>query len=166
LITWSLLGQYVNQNSKYVRGASAQPDLLAPSDSLRQATSMLSILLPDDVKGLQILVRPAVTYYLTDRTVLYPVANSEALQKPSNQPDFWALVDSAMLRSELGPPPDGLDSSFLDRFAKHWEVVKVFPNNLSLPAALDLDPNAARSSTGDRKCTLWLLRPRRPGASP
>ena len=143
------------------RHAQPQPDLLAPSESLDQACRQISAVLPGELAGLRVLVRPPVTYYLKGRFAIYPMAGSDQLDGPGD-PRYWALVDSAILRSEAG---SGSGRELLDRFAKHWEVVEEFPTTLSLPTALDLDPRIARQSSADRSSPLWLLRPRRPGAS-
>ena len=137
------------------------PDLLDPSDSLRQASRQVAAVLPGEVKGLQLLVRPPVTYYLAGRIALFPMAGSGQLKRPSPS-NVWALVDSAILRSESGQIDPGFVRTLLEPFAKHWEVVEEFPTTLSLPTLLDLDPGAARSGSLDRSCPLWLLRPRRP----
>ncbi len=136
-----------------------QPGLLAPSDSLYRASVHVAALLPDEVKGLRLLVRPPVTYYLAGRVELFPMAGSDTLLN-GGDPRVWALVDSAILRSELGSPSGGSGRNLLDRFSKNWEVVEEFPTNPSLPTALDLDPGAARSDSADRSSPLWLLRPR------
>jgi dolichyl-phosphate-mannose-protein mannosyltransferase len=145
------------------RHARPQPDLLAPSDSLRQACDQISVLLPDDVKALQILARRPVPYYLLGRKPVSLMAGSDQLRNPG-YPGVWALVDSAILRSEIGRGSEESSRNLLDRFANHWEVVQEIPTTLALPTLLDLDPEAARSSSPDRTCRLWLLRPRRPGA--
>ena len=145
------------------RQARAQPDLLAPSDSLYRASVGISEKLPDQVKGLRLLVRPPLTYYLAGRVGLYPMAGSEQLSK-AGDPQVWALVDSAILRSELGQPAGGSGRNLPGRLANHWEIVEEFPSTLSLPTLLDLDPAAARSANADRSCPLWLLRPRSPKA--
>jgi 4-amino-4-deoxy-L-arabinose transferase-like glycosyltransferase len=163
IIAWNIMSNMVNQGQKFPRTqVIAQPGLLAPSDSLRQACDQASLFLPDDVKALQVLVRPPVIYYLSGRVRLSRMEGSEALSKPGN-PDVWALVDSWNLRSELGQGSEESSRNLLEKFANHWEVVQAFPTTLSLPTMLDLDPDAARSDTADRNCSLWLLRPRRPG---
>jgi dolichyl-phosphate-mannose-protein mannosyltransferase len=126
--------------------------LLKPSDSLYRATIKVSQVLPDSVKGLRLLARPSVTYYLAGRVALYPMADSEALAKPGD-PNVWALVDSAILVSEPGRNP-------ITRFAKDWEIVETIRTNPSLPTIFDLDPYAARATEGDWSYPLWLLRPR------
>lgn len=140
-------------------GARPQPGLLAPSDSLYQATARVAEVLPEEVQALRLLARPPVTYYLASRISLDPMAGSNSLLK-GGDPRAWALVDSAILRSELGNPSVGSDRNLLDRFANNWEIVEEFPTTPSLPTLLDLDPGAARSSAGERNYPLWLLRPR------
>jgi dolichyl-phosphate-mannose-protein mannosyltransferase len=144
------------------RQAQPQPGLLAPSDSLYRATVQVAAILPEDVKGLRLLVRPPVTYYLAGRVALYPMAGSDQLRK-GGEPGTWALVDSAILRSEAGQASGGSVRNLLDRFSNHWEIVEEIPTTLSLPTLLDIDPGAARSASPDRSSPLWLLRPRRPG---
>jgi dolichyl-phosphate-mannose-protein mannosyltransferase len=134
-----------------------QPGLLDPSDSLYRATVRVSEVLPKEVKGLRLLVRPPVTYYLAGRVALYPVAGLDQLLKPGD-PEVWALVDSAILPSEPGVNLEG--RNLPDRLAKNWEVVEELPTTPSLPTLLDLDPGAARSTSGPRPYPLWLLRPR------
>jgi dolichyl-phosphate-mannose-protein mannosyltransferase len=141
------------------QSAQIEPGLFARSDSLYQATIEVSAVLPDQVKGLRLLARPPVTYYLAGRVDLYPMAGSDSLLTPGD-PRIWALVDSAVLRSESGPISIGSGRHPLDRFADHWEVVQEFPTNPSLPTLLDLDPGLARPSSADRSYPLWLLRPR------
>jgi 4-amino-4-deoxy-L-arabinose transferase-like glycosyltransferase len=141
-----------------------QTGLLFPSDSLYQATLRISASLPDEVKALRLLVRPPVTFYLVGRVGLYPMAASDQLEK-GGDPASWALVDAAILRSELGEPSGGSSHNLLDRFSKNWEVVEEFPTTLPLPTLLDLDPGVARRENADRSCPLWLLRPRRPRPS-
>ena len=158
------LGGFVHFTTTERRQARPQPDLFAPSDSLYQATVQLAAILPDEVKGLRLLVRPPVTYYLAGRVGLYPMSGSDQLSMAGGR-GVWALVDSAILRSELGEPSGGSGRNLLDRFAKDWEVVEEFPTTLSLPTMLDLDPGAARRENADRSCPLWLLRPRRTGPS-
>jgi len=137
--------------------AFPQRVLLAPSDSLYRATVRVSEILPKEVQGLRILVRPPVTYYLTGRVPLYPASGSESLLE-SGDPRIWALVDSAILRSESGQDPRG--GKGLDRLTKNWELVEELPTEPSLPTLLDLDPGAARANSGDPNYPLWLLRPR------
>jgi dolichyl-phosphate-mannose-protein mannosyltransferase len=149
--------------STWKRHARPQPDLLAPSDSLRQACDQISILLPDEVKSLQILARRPEHYYLLGRKRVFPMDGSDQLRNPGN-PGVWTLVDSAILRSEIGRGSEEASRNLLDRLANHWEVVQEIPTTLALPTMLDLDPEAAWSSSPDRTCRLWLLRPRRPGA--
>jgi dolichyl-phosphate-mannose-protein mannosyltransferase len=139
------------------RHARPQPGLLAASDSLYRATVRVAEALPKEVQGLRALVRPPVTYYLAGRVPLYPMAGSDSLLK-GGDPRVWALVDSAILRSEAGAT--SADGNLLARFAKNWEVIEEIPTTPSLPTLLDLDPRAARSTTGDRTYPLWLLRPR------
>jgi hypothetical protein len=126
--------------------------LLKPSDSLYRATFRVAQVLPDSVKGLRLLARPAVTSYLAGRVTLYPMANSEALGQPGD-PNIWALVDSAILVSEPGRNP-------IERLAKDWEIVETIRTNPGLPTIFDLDPYAARATAGDWSYPLWLLRPR------
>jgi dolichyl-phosphate-mannose-protein mannosyltransferase len=145
------------------RKARPQTDLLAPSDSLRQACNQVALLLSDEVKGLQLLVRPPALYYLAGRVRVSRMGGSDQLRMPG-YPGTWALVDSAILRSELGRGSEESSRNLLDRLANHWEVVQEIPTMLALPTLLDLDPEAARSTSSDRTCRLWLLRPRRPGA--
>jgi dolichyl-phosphate-mannose-protein mannosyltransferase len=135
------------------------PALLAPSDSLYLATVHVAALLPDEVKGLRLLVRPPVSYYLAARVALYPMASSDSLLQ-GGDPRAWALIDSAILSSETGGTSGGAGRNLLDRFANHWEVVEEFPTDPNLPTLLDLDPRAARSAPLDRSYPLWLLRPR------
>jgi dolichyl-phosphate-mannose-protein mannosyltransferase len=141
-----------------------QPDLLTPSDSLRRATSRVVPALPEDVAGLRLLVRPPVTFYLAGRVALFPMSGSDQLRVPGN-PRLWALVDSAILRSESGRPSEANAANLLARFSNHWEIVEEFPTTLSLPTMLDLDPASALVESADRSAPLWLLRPRRPGPS-
>ena len=136
------------------------PGLFGPSDSLYQASVRVAATLPEEVRGLRVLVRPPVSFYLSGRVALSPMAGSEALAR-AGDPTVWALVDSAILRSEAGRPVEGSGRMLLDRFAGDWEVVEEFPTWPSLPTLLDLDPGQARpGSTGDRSYPLWLLRPR------
>lgn len=138
---------------------SDQPGLLAPSDALYRACSEVAKALPEEVRTLRLLVRPPVTFYLAGRVGLAPMAKSESLLRRGD-PSSWALVDSAVLRSEVGGPFEGNGRDLLGRFAKDWELVGEFPTNPGLPTLLDLDPRQARSSEGDRSYPLWLLRPR------
>jgi 4-amino-4-deoxy-L-arabinose transferase-like glycosyltransferase len=103
--------------------ARIQADLLAPSDSLRRATIKLASSLPEDVAGLRLLVRPPVTFYLAGRVAVSPMAGSDQLLVPGN-PRLWALVDSAILRSESGHPSVGDSTNLLARFSNHWELVE------------------------------------------
>jgi hypothetical protein len=164
LMVWVGLGLFVNIGSKWTRHASPQADLFASSESLREATYHVSLLLPDEVKGLLLLVRPPVVYYLAGRMTLLPMSGSDSLTLPGRS-DIWVLLDSAILRSEKGLKDEESVRNYLERFSKHWEVVQAFPTSLSLPTLLDLDPGAARSESADRNCSLWLLRPRRPGGN-
>jgi dolichyl-phosphate-mannose-protein mannosyltransferase len=157
------VGAFVWSRADGERNAQPQADLLAPSDSLRQACNQVALLLPDEVKGLQLLVRPPALYYLAGRVRVSRMGGSDQLRM-RGQPGIWALVDSAILRSELGQGSEESSRNLLDRLANHWEVVEEIPTTLALPTLLDLDPNAARSASSDRTCRLWLLRPRRPGA--
>ncbi|WP_435007455.1 ArnT family glycosyltransferase [Tundrisphaera lichenicola] len=145
--------------------AEILPGLLDPSDSLRRASAQVGARLPEDVAGLRLLVRPPVTYYLSGRIALYPMAGSDGLLIPSD-PRLWALVDSTILRSEAGQTSDRSAVRLLARFADRWELVEEFPSTMTLPTLLDLDPAAARSASPDRSAPLWLLRPRRPGTAP
>ena len=163
LVLMAAIGGFVHLTAGR-RQARPQPGLFAPSDSLYRATEQLSANLPDRVKGLRLLARPPVTYYLAGRIGLYPMSGSDQLSKPGD-PGLWAMVDAAILRSEFGQPSGDSGRNLLDRFANNWEVVEEFPTTLSLPTLLDLDPGAARRDNPDRSCPLWLLRPRRPGPS-
>jgi dolichyl-phosphate-mannose-protein mannosyltransferase len=145
--------------AKIGRLESGHFGLLGPSDLLYQATIRVSEILPKEVQGLRLLVRPPVTYYLAGRVALYPMDGSDQLQKRSN-PRVWALVDSTILRSEPGGISGWSEHNLPDRFAKDWEVVETIPTNPSFPTLLDLDPTTATSTGGDRTYPLWLLRPR------
>jgi 4-amino-4-deoxy-L-arabinose transferase-like glycosyltransferase len=138
---------------------SDRTGLLAPSDTLYRACSEVANALPEDVRTLRLLARPPVTFYLAGRVGLAPMAGSDGLLRRGD-PSNWALVDSAILRSEIGGPSEGNGRDLLQRFAKDWELVGEFPTDPSLPTLLDLDPTLARSSKGDRSYPLWLLRPR------
>ena len=136
------------------------PGLLDPTDALYQATVQVSAQLPEEVQGLRLLVRPPVTFYLSGRVALFPMAGSAALSEPGDS-RVWALVDSAILRSESGWISGGSGRDLLYHFAADWEIVGEFPTWPSLPTLLDIDPGAARAgSTSDRTYPLWLLRPR------
>ena len=145
--------------STLMRHARPQPGLLAPSDSLYRATLHIAEKLPREVQSLRLLARPPVTYYLAARIPLSSMPGSEAMLK-GGDPQAWALVDSAILRSESGEILGGRGHDGLDRFKNNWEIVEEFPTNPSLPTLLDLDPGLARSDSGDRSYPLWLLRPR------
>jgi dolichyl-phosphate-mannose-protein mannosyltransferase len=163
LLALTVLGGFVSiPSSKIARDASVS-GLLAPSDSLDRASAEVASILPEKVKGLRLLARPPVAYYLAGRVALYPMSGADQLADPGD-PRFWVLVDSAILRSELGTTSGGAGRNLLDRFANHWDVVEEFPTTLTLPTWLDLDPGASRSGSTDRSSPLWLLRPRRPGA--
>jgi dolichyl-phosphate-mannose-protein mannosyltransferase len=142
------------------RRAEIQAGLLEPSDSLRRATDRVVSIVPREVIGLRLLVRPAVTYYLAGRIGLIHTVSSEELLRTDRRA-LWALVDSAILRSESGTPSRGSSQALLSRLMKDWEVVEELPTTLSLPTVLDLDPGATRDSSASRSAPLWLLRPRR-----
>ena len=140
--------------------ADARPGLFAPSDSLYRATVAVAGRLPEGVRGLRTLVRPPVAFYLGGRIATAPMAGSDSLRF-GGEPGVWALVDSAILRSEAGPGFEGSGRKFLERVAKGWEVVEEFPTTPGLPTWLDLDPDASRSTSGATPSyPLWLLRPR------
>jgi dolichyl-phosphate-mannose-protein mannosyltransferase len=159
LLLLAVLGAFVRLITAKVPHALAETDLLAPSDSLYLATVDVVRRLPDEVKELRLLVRPPVTFYLAGRVALYPMAGSDQLHKPGLRGSL-VLVDSAILRSELGSASGGSGRNLLDRFANNWEIVEEFPTTLSLPTALDLDPGVARRDSLDRSSPLWLLRSR------
>ena len=142
------------------RKAHPLTGLLDRGDSLRWACIKVGTLLPEDVNGLRVLVRPSVTYYLPDRVALRPLSGLEQAELPG-EPRTWLLVDSAIVRSELGGAYPRPARNLLDRFANYWELVEEIPTNLSLPTLLDLDPGAARRASADRSAPLWLFRPRR-----
>ena len=157
LLVLFAMGAWVAIPSLRAAQDSRLPGLFDPSDSLYRATVEVARLLPETAKGLRLLARPAVTYYLAGRVPLYPMADSEALAV-AGDPDVWALIDSTILVSEPGRNP-------IERFADRWEVVETIPTTPSLPTVLDLDPDATRSTT-DRSYPLWLLRPRTAKATP
>ena len=157
-------GAVVHLSTTIGRKAHPLAGLFAPSDSLRRACLKVDSLLPKDLEGLRVLVRPPVTYYLAGRAALHPMSGLEQAEKPGD-PRFWTLIDSAIVRSELGQPSPGPARNLLDRFANHWELVEEVPTTLSLPTLLDLDPGAARRASADRSAPLWLLRPRSPRTS-
>ena len=135
------------------------PGLFAPSDTLYRATDQVAQLLPEGLKGLRLLARPSVTYYLTGRVALYPMAGSDQLGE-GGDPDVWALVDSAILRSEAGSDLAGFEWKWFARIEEDgWVVFNKFPTNPSLPTVLDLDPRAVRGDAPP-SYPLWLLRPR------
>jgi hypothetical protein len=159
-----ILGGIVWVISDLHRRPQPQPDLLAPSNSLRQACDQILALLPDEVQAVQVLARRPVVYYLLGRKSVFLMENSDQLRKPAGR-GVWTIVDSAILRSEIGRGSEESSHNLLDRLTNHWEVVQEIPTSLALPTLLDLDPDAARSTSADRTCRLWLLRPRRSGAA-
>ena len=143
--------------------SSIQPGALGPTDSLRLASSRLASIVPEGISGLRVLVRPSVTFYLAGRIALYPMPGSEALLKPG-EPRVWALVDSAILRSEAGSKSE--EARVLARLLDRWEIVEEIPSTMGLPTMLDLDPASAQVPNADRSAPLWLLRPRAPRRLP
>jgi hypothetical protein len=157
-------GAFIHLSTTSVRNAHVLAGLLAPSDSLRRACLKVKSLLPEELAGLRVLVRPPVNYYLAGRVALHPLSGLAQAEQPGD-PGDWMLIDSAIVRSELGQSPAAQARNLVDRFANHWELVEEIPTTLALPTLLDLDPGAARQASPDRSAPLWLLRPRRPRTS-
>lgn len=145
-------------------GPIGHSGLFAPSDSLRHMADDVVRQVPADVKEVQTLIRPALSYYLIGRIAVRPRPDWEALMQDSG-PGSWALVDSTILREGqggtgplvLGDPGASLQST--------WEVVAQFDAANSLVATLDLDPSARSGQGGCSIARFWLLR-QRPKGSP
>jgi dolichyl-phosphate-mannose-protein mannosyltransferase len=138
-------------------GPGELPGPLAPSDSLRNAVRKAMADLPDATRGLRLLVRPPVTFYLGGRVPVQVEPDLTRLLGPGN-PGLWALVDLAQLRQE--GDLKHATAALLGR----WELVREYSAQLSLPALLDLDPGAAWAGRSDSLyAPLWLLRPRTAG---
>src|SRR5262249_16320655 len=69
---------------------------LAPSASLRLACRELLRSLPENIRGLRLLGRPPITFYLAGRSAVQPQADLESLLRPGD-PSAWAVVDFALL---------------------------------------------------------------------
>jgi len=140
-------------------GPLGHDGLFDPSDSLRFVAADVAKRVPPQVRGLRTLVRPALSFYLAGRVPASPQGDLDSFKRrPDHQ--WWGLVDSALLSSELGSPGRPAHRSPLEPIMATWELVAEFPSTTSLPTAFDLDPNHSRRPR-DRSLTyLWLLRPR------
>lgn len=141
-------------------GRAGHAGLFGPSDALRLVAAEVAELVPADGTRLRTLIRPAMSYYLGGRCAIAPAADLAQLEV-AREPLEWGLIDSTILarpprpRAEAGraePPP-----SILVR----WEVVATIPAELTLPTALDLEPDALPPTEGTPCSTFWLVRPRR-----
>ena len=131
--------------------------LLAPSDSVRGAVELLVAQLPGRMVPIKVLARPPVSYYLGNSVIVLSLAGPEALARPAD-PSALAIYDAGLSAEPvLG---DGLPE-FL---REDWAIVGRGPTTLSLPALLDIHPDAA-NATDDarvlRNAPLWLIRPKR-----
>ena len=121
-------------------GPGELPGPLAPSDSLRNGVRQAVADLPSGMQRLLLLARPPVTFYLGGRVPVQVEPDLTRLIASGNS-RFWALVDMAQLRQEWDPRKASA------ALLAHWEVVREYPTQLSLPALLDIDP-ALRGPAG------------------
>jgi hypothetical protein len=129
------------------------PGLLAPSDSLRDASGALLSELPRDVADLRVLARPPLLFYLA-------LAGQTRVQRQPDlahlldkaDPQAWAVLDLALMRQA------NMSQADLDRATAGWTLVREVPTTLNLPTLLDIDPAAARGEMMDFTAPIWLLR--------
>src|SRR5262249_20687981 len=117
--------------------AQTPRSLLGPSDSLRLACHELPKELSGGVRGVRLLARPSVTFYLAGRVAVQPQADLDALLQPGD-PALWAVADFALLGK--GGEPDKAKARLLER----WELVREWKTELNVPTLLDIHPEAAR----------------------
>jgi 4-amino-4-deoxy-L-arabinose transferase-like glycosyltransferase len=129
------------------------PDLLDPSDSLRQVCGEMLDELPKGLRGLRLLARPPVTFYLGGKVPVQSQANLDALLRPAD-PTVWAVVDFALLEQEGDPVRAKA------RILERWEPVREWMTHLNLPTLLDMHPEAARNSSMSPFVPLILFRPK------
>jgi dolichyl-phosphate-mannose-protein mannosyltransferase len=141
-------------------GPGGLPGPLAPADSLRNAVKQALSDLPSETRGLRLLVRPPVVFYLGGRIPSRTEPNLARLLEFTDR-QTWALIDVAQLRQE------GDLKTARSRLLSRWEIVHEYPTFLNLPTLLDVDPGAARAGDSELIAEpLWLLRPRMVGANP
>ncbi len=137
------------------------PGLLAPTDPLKTATASIAHDLPTTVKTLRVLVRPPVSFYLS-QTAKVPIetqAGLSGLLKPADAAT-WALFDTAIIRQ------DEDRSVERNRSSADWVLVHAIPTPLSLPVLLDIDPAVASNWKAGVQVELRLMRPKRAGELP
>ncbi|HEY2159493.1 MAG TPA: hypothetical protein VGH33_27960, partial [Isosphaeraceae bacterium] len=135
--------------------------LAEPRDSLRKATSRIVARIPEEVRAVRVLGRPAMLFYITPHLGWRGIASgrladASALLAPVAE--GWAIVDAVLLRQEGDP------RVVIDRLSERWEIAAEEPTTLSKATLLDVDPRAAVGDLSAREEPLILLRPRR--ASP
>ena len=138
-------------------GPIDRPGLFAPSDSLRIIAGEVALQLPPRIVGLRTLIRPAMSYYLSQRVALQPQSDLDAL-RVSADGSSWALVDSTILsaRVDWHNPADA--RSVIRPLLDRWEVVATMVARNSLPTTLDLDPMNPGRYRDDSSALFWLLR--------
>jgi len=132
------------------------PRLLAPSDSLREASRSILSELPEDVGDLHVFARPPLAYYLAlaGRVGVHRQPDLAHLLDKSDQRS-WAVLDVALTRQSNVSDRD------LERAIAGWSLVRRISTTLNPPTLLDIDPAAARGGMMDFSAPIWLLRPRR-----
>jgi 4-amino-4-deoxy-L-arabinose transferase-like glycosyltransferase len=153
LVGWAVPG-LIPPRPKALPGGLAEP-----RDSLRSATSRIVAHIPEEVRTVRVLGRPAMLFYTTPVLGWRGIAggrlpDSAALLAPGAE--GWAIVDAVLLRQEGDP------RAVLDRLRERWEVVAEVPTTLSKATLLDVDPRAATGDLTARDEPLILLRPRAP----
>jgi dolichyl-phosphate-mannose-protein mannosyltransferase len=129
--------------------------VLAPSDTLRQASHTIQVDLPANTKALSAFARPPLLFYAaSDKVALYRFPDLAQMLGPRN-PTSWALLDLALTRQHQIPEQD------LDRMLAPWTVVREIDTSLNGPTLLDIDPAAAREATIDASARVKLLRRKR-----
>jgi 4-amino-4-deoxy-L-arabinose transferase-like glycosyltransferase len=140
--------------------ARVVPGLLQPTDGLQRVMTVINSRLPSEVHGLRILGRPSILYYqaLVGKDKVAPLREPDAASlMRDGDPDVWAIVDEVQLRNEDQP------NRVRNRLLRHWTRITAFPEEMSLPALLDVDPSAAYGESPTEQTWIWLLRPRRAG---